>query len=342
MAINAEGSITNARGQVRHFSQKAFVKLAGDPTRCFVCGIASPIRTFNNEHVIPDWLLRRFSLHSKRITLPNGYQTMYGRYTLRCCEACNGLLGERVEDVISRLFEDDAHSMVRSLSGAATLLYQWLCLLFIKLHLKDREIRIDPDVRSESSRLGEIYDWDGLHHIHSVARAPHSGAEIDNIVLGTIFLAEMKLDGEPFDFGTFSDYSTIMVRIGRVGIACVLNDCGFVSSMVGRYLAGISGPLSAIQLREVAARLAYGNSLLKNRPLFWTEADADSLRIRARPPASRDLDEVDRSELCQLIAFSCGPLLLRSKTPCAEEKLGQLQRGEIQFLYYADGTFIRD
>lgn len=342
MAIDAEGSLTDAKGEVRHFGLQAFAKLARDTSRCFVCGISNAHRTFNDEHVIPDWVLRRFSLHSRRLTLPNGNQTMYGRYTVRCCASCNRLLGARVEDAISRLFEDDTHSTVRKLKGASALLYQWLCLLFIKLHLKDREIRIDPDARNESAQIGEIYDWGGLHHIHSVARAAHSGATINEVVLGTTFVTEMKLGGEPFDFGSLSEYSTIMVRIGRLGIASVLNDCGYVGSIVDEYLSGISGPLSAIQLREVAARLAYGNQLLKHRPVFWTEADGDALSIRAKPPASGDRDEVNSEELGRLIAFSCGPLLLNSKTPGAEEKLRQLERGKIQFLYDDDGTFIRD
>jgi len=343
MEIDAEGSLTNARGEVRHFGRQAFVSLARDTNRCFVCGASNSYRTFNYEHVIPDWLLRRFSLHSRRITLPNGYQTMYGGYTLRCCASCNRVLGERVEDPISRVFEGDTHSTIRNLKRAPTLLYQWLCLLFIKIHLKDREIRVDPDARNELGQIGEIYDWDGLHHIHSVARAAHSGATIDHVVLGTTFLTEMRPDGEPFDFGSLSEYSTILVRIGPLGIASVLNDCGHVGPMVSGYLAGISGSLSSIQLREVAARLAYGNKLLRNRPQFWTEADGDSrLSIRARPPAPGNGGDVDREELGQLIAFSCGSLLLHSKTPDAEEKLRQLQRGEIQFLYHDDGTFIRD
>ena len=113
----------------------------------------------------------------------------------------------------------------------------------------------------------------------------------------------------------------------------MLNDCGFVGPMVSEYLSHISGPLSAIQLREVAARLAYGNKLLANRPAFWSELERDEiLTMRSRPPAPGERGKVDRAELGHIIAFSCGPLIMNSNTPEPEEKIRRLQRGEIQSL----------
>ncbi len=344
MAINFEGSLTGPTGEIRHFSRQAFVKLASDLSRCFICGVSEADCQFNNEHVIPDWLLRRFDLHSRRITLPNGRQLMYGRYTVRCCQSCNELLGRTIETPISRLFLGDIRSVEKNLQAISlTHLYQWLCLLFIKLLLKDREIRADPDTRNQSVNVSEFYDWDGLHHIHSVARATRSGAKIDSSVPGTTFFFEMAPKHGEFDLNSLTDYSTILVRIGSVGIVSVLNDCGFVGPMVSEFLSGISGPMSAIQLREVAARLAYGNKLLTNRPNFWSELERDEiLAIRSRPPVPGELGEIDSAELGHLIAFSCGPLLMNSHTPEPEEKIRQLQRGEIQFIYHDDGSFIRD
>lgn len=344
MAINFEGSLTGPTGEIRHFSQQAFVKLASDLSRCFICGTSEADSQFDCEHVIPDWLLSRYCLHSKRITLPNGHQQMYGRYTIRCCKICNGHLGKTIETPISQIFVGDLHAIRDGLQACSqALLYQWLCLLFIKIHLKDREFRADPDERNESVQISEFYDWDGLHHIHSVARATHSGAIIDDSVPGTTFFFEMASNHEEFDLNSLSDYSTILVRIGSVGIVSVLNDCGFVGPMVSEFLSGISGPMSAIQLREVAARLAYGNKLLTNRPNFWSELERDEiLTIRSRPPVPGERGEIDRAELGHLIAHSCGPLLMNSHTPDPEEKIRQLQRGEIQLIYHDDGSFIRD
>lgn len=344
MAIDSDGSLRDARGRLRHFGRPAFEKLAADLEQCFICGTARTETSFNDEHVIPDWVLRRFDLHSRRITLPNGQQQIYGRYTLRCCEACNSLLGARLETPVSQMFEDEIGATVVNLRAAdPTLLYSWLCLVFIKLHLKDREVRADPDRRNPSPQIGEIYDWDGLHHIHSIARTPHSKATIDSPVPGTACFFEMADQPERFDFASLSDYSTIMLRVGNLGIAAVLNDCGYVGTLVQEYFSHISGPISSIQLREIAARLAYGNTLLESRPNFWSELEPNgNLTIRSSPPSSSGIRNVDRTELGELIAFSCAPLLRNSKTPDVELKIEQLARGEIQFLYHDDGSFISE
>jgi hypothetical protein len=344
MAIDADGSLVDARGRLRHFGRRAFEKLAADLDRCFVCGIARTVVDFNDEHVIPDWVLRRFNLHSRRITLPNGQQQLYGRYTIRCCAPCNALLGTRLETPVSQLFEDNVGATVENLKAAdPTLLYSWLCLVFIKLHLKDREFRADPDRRNPSVQVGDIYDWDGLHHVHSVARTSHSGASVEPSVPGTTCFFEMADAPESFDFGSLSDYSTFALRIGNLGIATVLNDCGYVGALVREYLSHITGPISSIQLREIAARLAYGNTLLVSRPSFWSElAPGGNLTIRSSSPISHEIHDVDRADLGRVIAYACAPLLRKSRTPDVELKIEQLARGEIQFLYHDDGSFISE
>jgi len=344
MAIDQEGSLIDDHGRARHFGRPAFEKLAEDINRCFICGVDRTVVGFNDEHIIPDWLLRRFGLHSKRVTLPNGQQQLYGRYTLRCCKSCNNLLGARLETPVSKLFSDDIFSTIENLKAAdSTLLYSWLCLVFIKLHLKDREIRTDPDRRNPSPQIGDMYDWDSLHHIHSVARSSYSEASVDPSVPGTIYVFEMTDESMRFDFGSLYYYSTFMLRIGNLGIAAVLNDCGCVGTLVQDYLSHISGPISSIQLREIAARLAYGNTLLVSRPNFWSELEqGGTLTIRSSPPRSHEIYDFDRVELGQLIAYSCAPMLRNSKTPNVEKKIELLARGEIQFLYHDDGSFISE
>jgi len=70
-------SLLDDRGRLRHFGRPPFKKLAADLDRCFVCGTARNFVDFNDEHVIPDWILRRLSLHSRQITLPNGQNQLY-------------------------------------------------------------------------------------------------------------------------------------------------------------------------------------------------------------------------------------------------------------------------
>lgn len=67
-----DGSIESAGGEVLHFSRTRFVEDIVRNGHCFMCGADPATTAFNGEHVIPDWILREFNLHDRRITLPNG------------------------------------------------------------------------------------------------------------------------------------------------------------------------------------------------------------------------------------------------------------------------------
>lgn len=342
LPIDSKGSLVDLTGTVRHLSEEAFVAIARDSSRCFVCGVHESTAEFNGEHVVPDWVLRRFALHGKRVTLPNLTEIAYGRYRLRCCKPCNSLLGREVEEPAARLFAGDFLSFA---SGLATecncLLYQWLCLLFVKTHLKDRDLRAARDGRTCSQPLSAVYEWSRLHHIHAVARAAASKISIDPSVQGTIFVFEMASSPEQFDYVDTYDHSTVLVRIGPVGVVAILDDCGDAGCLLTQHLSGIEGPLASIQLREIAALAAYGNELLLTRPRFRTELHAGrTLFMKCTHPSSPRYGEVDRHVLGLHLKHFCAPRILRSSTPNKEEMISRLAKGELTFIYDDDGNFI--
>lgn len=341
MPTDPDGSLRDVNGAVCHFSQSAFAAIAEDTDRCFLCGDHRTATTFNDEHVVPDWILRRFSLHDQEITLPNETRMRYGRYKVRCCTNCNSLLGRELEEPIAELFNSDALLDPHRSAENADLLYPWLCLLFLKTHLKDRDLRAHRDRRREAPQLSTLYEWEHLHHVHSVARAVRSGALIDSEVEGTILTFEMANSQEPFDYGDIYDHSTAFVRIGRIGVVAVLNDCGCVRWVLRDFLSGIDGPLASIQLREIAARIAYGNELLLTRPRFRTELhDGVDLRITCDAPLSPRYGNVDPHALGALLEQTCAARLRMSTTPNQEELLSRLVTGELSFIYDDDGKFI--
>jgi hypothetical protein len=66
-----DGSILDETGKVVYFSQERFVRDICLGDCCFVCGANPANVPFNDEHVIPNWLLRRYNLFARAITLPN-------------------------------------------------------------------------------------------------------------------------------------------------------------------------------------------------------------------------------------------------------------------------------
>src|SRR5713101_4599678 len=93
--------VIDPSGKVLYFSIRSFIDKVAGGNVCFICGADPTTVNFNDEHVIPDWILADYSLHSRRITLPNEAGLMYGQYTVPCCESCNTRMSDVFEHPIS-------------------------------------------------------------------------------------------------------------------------------------------------------------------------------------------------------------------------------------------------
>jgi hypothetical protein len=96
-----DGSIIDETGKVLFFSTNRFIDDICLGDCCFICGAKPGQKPFNNEHILPEWLLRRYNLFAGTITLPNGNKVRYDRYTVPCCAECNSLMGTEIETPIT-------------------------------------------------------------------------------------------------------------------------------------------------------------------------------------------------------------------------------------------------
>lgn len=269
-----DGTVLDGEGRVLYFSVDRFVKEIGEGDFCFICGAAPGSKTFNNEHVIPDWVLTKHGLHSNRITLPNDTGFMYGRYTIPCCQECNSQMAKAFENPISELISG-GYAAVRQhlIQHGPKLFFTWLALIFLKTHLRDRSLRAELDPRRGGDTIADSYCWPDLHHIHCVARSFYSGARLDSTAFGSLVVLAAHGGCSPndFDYGDHYLAQTMLLQIGEVTFIAVLNDSCIASDMLRPMLKAITGPLAPLQLREVMARLAYVNLLLNTRPVFTSE-----------------------------------------------------------------------
>lgn len=72
------------------------------------------------------------------------------------------------------------------------VLFTWLSLLFLKIHLKDGKVPLHKDRRRGSNVIGDAYEWSVLHHIHAVARSPYTGVHLLPGVVGSVCLYEIN------------------------------------------------------------------------------------------------------------------------------------------------------
>ena len=344
----ADGSIEDEAGKVLFFSTTRFVNDICLGRCCFICGAEPGSKIFNDEHVIPEWVLRKFDLFNRTITLPNGMTVKYSRFKVPCCQDCNSLMGRQIEERISKVVNGDPDAITKHIAdGDALEFFVWLGLIFLKVHLKDREFRIHCDLRKPNDKIGDLYNWDELHHLHCVARCFMNGATIDKEVFGSlgVFAAKTVGSRDEFDYGDVVAAQTVLLRLGNVVLVATFNDaCGALQGAMPQ-LERIEGPLSEIQAREVMVDFAFMNLSLLERPRFYTEIDLmnETLLERATVPKQVELGELDYRVRGRLLRSSLGAYLkqIRAAGKTQEEIEQAIDDGLFAFLFDDSGKFIK-
>jgi hypothetical protein len=345
----SDGSVQDEAGKIIYFSTLRFVEDICQGNCCFICGAKPGSKRFNDEHVLPEWLLRRFDLFNRTITLPNGTQHRYDQYIIRCCSDCNSLMGKEIEKPISEIVAKGADA-VRDyvLRDGALRFFVWMGLIFLKTHLKDKFLKVNRDLREPGHRIADVYEWENLHHIHSVVRCFYNSAVISENVLGSFLALAAKSEAtrDAFDFGDLYAAQTLFLRLGDVALFAVFNDsCGAVNGLMPR-LERIDGPLSEMQLREIMTDLAFLNLHIEERPKFHSECNLaeERIELKAKIPAEFQLKELDYQIRGALMRNALGSAIPRLRSPNLSPEQFELALGEgkFTFLFDENGKFIRN
>ena len=316
---------------------------------CFVCGAWPHEKSFNDEHIIPKWVLRRFGLFDREITLSTGERRRYSHYRTPCCKECNSRLGKTIEEPVSQLLDGDYASVSARLDEQGrTLLFTWLSLLFLKIHLKDRKVRVNKDYRHGDDMIGDAYDWTALHHVHAVARTPYTGATLLPGVIGSlqVFEIEGSLTADTYDYVDFTTDQTLIVRLGPIGIVATLNDATAAESAWKHRLDLIDGPIVELQLREIGAMFAVANRDLIYRPQFstlvlhgkWPLIEAQRPRL-ALP--EMDPEAFGAALLFAVRNFVSSRAIEVDGTRDPQKVAAAIATGHVRFLTNAEGDFSR-
>lgn len=343
-----DGSVVDEKGKVIFFSTKRFVNDICLGDCCFICGAKPGERQFNNEHVLPAWLLRRYDLFAKTIELPNEVPVRYDRYTVPCCAECNSLMGEIVEKPISEVVRDGVDAINDFVSkGGLLKIFVWMGLIFLKTHLKNRSHRVHLDARKGEEKISDEYEWEYLHHIHSVVRCFYTGCFVEREAIGSFLgiLVKAPESQGRFDFSDLHFAQTMLLRLDDMAMLTVFDDSGGAMNYFVQKLEKITGPVSSIQLREIMVELAYLNLHLKERPTFYTEYDLanEHCRIIGKRP-KLDLVDMDRQVRGQMLHRAVRHALPHIRIPGQTEDgiLEAIKAGKFTFLFDDDGEFIKD
>lgn len=225
-----DGTIRDASGKALMFGIEGFVKDICLGGHCFICGASPEPGAFNNEHIIPQWILDFTNQRGGKIRLPNQtlFHNIYGGYTIPCCVACNAGLSDTFENVLAPLFKAGYKALRQHLvaSGSAVI-FRWLALMFLKTRLRDARLVWERDRRKKiDATIGDLYDWEALHHVHCIARSHYTGIEFDTKHIGSMLIMPADAEADPSLFDYAANYfgRTVMIRVGEIVCFAVLND----------------------------------------------------------------------------------------------------------------------
>lgn len=348
MPKSKDGSVYDRNGRLLFCSADRFVANVCEGQHCFICDRTEHEVNFNQEHILPNWLLKQFSLHRGSVSLPNLKLHGYGTYKIPCCFECNDRLSKHFEIPISVAFAG-------GLAGVQELveregperLFQWMALIFLKMHLKDRRLRKHLDRRLVDVPISETYDWLTFHHLHCLIRAHYTCAAVGDYVLGSILLVEVDPDGGDglFDLASITDAFTLFMRAGDIALYVTFNDAQACVGAIDHLLKGITGMLNPPQARELAVELAAANLHLTNRPTFMTlmsDADGTDLEIVAQvSPEGPIFQDMDRDTVGFVKHFILKGVAGNVKGHTREEVTKLLRQNKISFLFDNEGKFVK-
>lgn len=342
---HSDGSVEDDEGSVLFFSMERFVSDICEGDCCFMCGASPKEKEFNEEHVIPKWILRKLDIYKLSITLPNDVKVRYDQYTVPCCKECNSFLGDEIEEEI-RAAVDGGLDTVNAyiLKNGPWKIFLWLSLIFFKTHLKDSYLRKHLDTRKGVEPISSDYDWGLLHHIHCMIRAIQTGISISNECFGTTFVlpAKMAEHLDTYDYRDVYAANSILLRINDIAFVAVLDDSCAAFNFFSDHFKRLNGPLSPIQLREVLSHLTLLNYKLKHRPSYHTKLDASSgeVYIAAELPESMELEEHTRDELGEILYANVFEYVDKIPNPDINFTKENILSGSYHFLFDENGEFI--
>ena len=335
----SDGSIEDEQGREVFLGLARFTALARDRSRCFLCGIHENFCEFNDEHVVPDWVQKRFGLRNKSIRLWNKTTFPYARYKLRCCQECNTFLGKKFEKPLSNAIGRGQEEFSKWFKDNTFVVFLWINLVYLKMHLKDNELRVHRNLNAPDVKLGDLYDWSELHHCHALLRATRFGFPINvEKVMGSMFCLHLGdcAETEAYDYNDHLATRTVMIRLGSIAFITVLDDsCGVLQGMEPK-LEKLPPNLNAIQLIEILSEFQFVSAHLKFRPIYMTRVDSvrNVVEITGILPEMFELTELDfsiRGDLMFRNIYSSFPRF--SMCPLTiEQSKKAIKQGDVTFL----------
>ncbi len=238
-----------------------------DDSYCFLCGVELTAGNISKEHVIPQWLQRKYNLWNQRIALLNKTFIEYRYLTIPCCRTCNNDNLKPVEDRIKEAVDKgiDAFKALNKMD-----VFLWLSKILYGIIYK--ELFLKFDLKEEESVSITEPEFLKIHETLFLFLHGYMGQIVyQDFFPASIFIFKTQSydkNERDWDFVDNPIYLTIGLRMGNIGIIAVLQDAETHEFLNEQLKENFEIPFHWIQFRELFSKITYSASLLNRTPKY--------------------------------------------------------------------------
>jgi len=221
--------------------------------KCFICGTELNKTNKTNEHVFPQWLIKRYNLQESSLALLDGSLKMYTRLKVPCCNICNNEYWATLESKISEAVNSGVEA-VRLLNK--DMLYLWLVKLFFGTLVKESKISRNNKEKKPSKKIVENEMFLKFNYFQLLLHMMTIGGEIIEPNY-SIFIFDIFDNDTTFNYSTDINSNFISIQLGRIGIICCMDDYGSSRKSFDKIVEFEAKTIHILQFNEICALINY-------------------------------------------------------------------------------------
>lgn len=334
-----DNTVIDDTGRVISVGPKLLESLLTDGRRCVVCCNEGET---NQEHIIPNWLLRASGSHEEAITAHSERLLRLASYKITICQSCNTIMGQTLEEPVSAAFRNGYLGVAALAEENPALLCSWISWVFFKNYLRDRSLSVHLDIRKGEAKFGDQYNWGAFSRILAFARAPFSGVKIQRSAIGTmkIFRIIDHKEFHAFNYADNPNYNLLFIRLNDCAVVASLCDGGAVDALLEELFLSAGPNLTQFQLIEILAEIQFAGMRLGEAPGLDFEGDpATREAILERTPSGRALfRSTTKAKRDEIFRYNMSSYLVQKmKLPAIREIFRKVSTDNFSFIPYLDG-----
>ncbi|CEO33246.1 hypothetical protein [Paraclostridium sordellii] len=221
--------------------------------RCIMCRSILTEDNDTDEHIYPKWLLRKYNMFNKKLTLPNGNSMFYHKWIVKCCKECNGGNMSDMEEVIKKAVNKGYESFKDT---NEEIIVWWLMkIYYAKIH-KETMMKVNmADINSKKIIESEAFiKYDPIFmYMNSLFKGIKFQKKPYELF---IFKTENE---DIFDYIDDITTNTVFMRLNDILIVCRFNSFGFLGMFCERELIALNkvDKVHYLQVLELFSKMVY-------------------------------------------------------------------------------------